>query len=397
MDKDILLDALLDNSTDLIYFKDTRGRFIRASRSMAVRFGLSDPELLIGKTDHDYYTKEHAEQAAKDEAQVIRTRQPIQGQVEKETWPDGNVTWVSTSKLPLIDRAGNMVGIHGISRDVTIEYETAESLKSMTRVLRERNEALENDLVLAGEVFEMFGAATPESLPAGTPADAAPVRCAFCYRPAAKLGGDFYLVLPRRGGHTRVMICDVMGHGVQAALVAILLRAWAQSISYECHTLGSWLERINSRLIETFNSKGVSFLATVLAIELDPASNVIQIASAGHPSPLLQSVAEGRVVNLLADDHIGPGLGIFPNASFHATEITWLPGDKLLMFTDGLSECRDAESIEFQDQQLLAVLNTSIELSAADLVKRLVHKAVAHRGNDQFDDDVCIVALERVG
>ncbi|MBO0700109.1 MAG: PAS domain S-box protein, partial [Zavarzinella sp.] len=121
-----LVAALLDNVPDAIYFKDLDSRFLRVSRSLATRFGLADPAAAIGKCDHDFFRPESADQARRDEREVIRTGRPLVGREEQEVWPDGRVTWASTTKVPLRDRTGRIVGTFGVSRDIT-DHKRAEA------------------------------------------------------------------------------------------------------------------------------------------------------------------------------------------------------------------------------------------------------------------------------
>jgi PAS domain S-box-containing protein len=114
-----LMCALMDNLPDSIYFKDNQSRFVRISRAMAARIGLNDPELIVGKTDFDIFTEEHARAAYEDEQAILRTGCPLVNHEEEETWPDRPSTWVSTTKMPLRDEAGNVIGTFGISRDIT--------------------------------------------------------------------------------------------------------------------------------------------------------------------------------------------------------------------------------------------------------------------------------------
>lgn len=114
-----LLRALLDNAPDAIYFKDTDCRITRASKALASKVGLADAEGLVGKSDRDLFSSEHAEQSIRDELEIIRTGVPKLGYTEKETWPDGRITWALTSKLPLRDRQGALIGTFGISKDIT--------------------------------------------------------------------------------------------------------------------------------------------------------------------------------------------------------------------------------------------------------------------------------------
>jgi len=126
--KSNLLTYLLENIPDLIYFKDKNSRFVEISKSKADQVGLPREEVL-SKTDFDYFTKEHAEQAYKDEQKIIKTGKPIKAKIEKETHPDGRITWVSTTKIPQYDGKGNIIGTLGISRDVTLQKKTEEQLK----------------------------------------------------------------------------------------------------------------------------------------------------------------------------------------------------------------------------------------------------------------------------
>ncbi len=128
-DEIFLLETLMDNVPDSIYFKDRQSRFTRINRYAAARFGVSDPALAVGRTDFDFFTDEHAAQARSDEQEIIRTGQPLVNVEEKETPADGDIRWVSTTKLPLRDRLGNIVGTFGISRDITARKKVEEQLE----------------------------------------------------------------------------------------------------------------------------------------------------------------------------------------------------------------------------------------------------------------------------
>ncbi len=113
-----LMRALMDTVTDTIYFKDLQSRFLRISRSQASRFHLSDPTQAAGKTDFDFFTEEHAWPAYEDEQEIIRTGQPISRE-ERETWADRPDSWALTTKYPLRDEAGHIIGTFGRSVDIT--------------------------------------------------------------------------------------------------------------------------------------------------------------------------------------------------------------------------------------------------------------------------------------
>jgi PAS domain S-box-containing protein len=130
-----LIKALLDHLSDHVYFKDRDSRFIRINKSLALSFGLDDPALAEGKTDFDFFTREHAQQAFEDEQAIIRTGQLLNTE-EKETHPNRPDTWVSTIKLPLTDNNGNIIGTFGISRDVTKRKQAEEELAQEQYLMR---------------------------------------------------------------------------------------------------------------------------------------------------------------------------------------------------------------------------------------------------------------------
>jgi PAS domain S-box-containing protein len=130
-----LLEAMLENSPDLIYFKDRESRFVRCSKSYLARAGLSATAVLRGKTDADLYAADHAQPAYADEQEIIRTGQPIVGKLEKETYSDEHVTWVLTTKMPWRDGAGAIVGTIGISKDITSLKEAEAKLEQLHRQL----------------------------------------------------------------------------------------------------------------------------------------------------------------------------------------------------------------------------------------------------------------------
>jgi PAS domain S-box-containing protein len=130
-----LLRMLLDHSPDPIYFKDAESRFIKCGRAISRHLGITYASEALGKTDFDFYTEEHARPAFECEQQIIRTGQPVIGLVEKETWPDGRETWVLTSKMPLRDKQGMIIGTFGITKDIT-------KLKEAERELEKEKELL---------------------------------------------------------------------------------------------------------------------------------------------------------------------------------------------------------------------------------------------------------------
>lgn len=114
-----LLNALMQNIPDYIYFKDTHSQFIRVSKSMLKLFNVESSDELTGKTDFDFHSKENAQVFYNEEQEIIKTMSPVVDKVVHETFEDGTDQWVSTTKMPLFNAEGNVVGTWGISKIVT--------------------------------------------------------------------------------------------------------------------------------------------------------------------------------------------------------------------------------------------------------------------------------------
>jgi PAS domain S-box-containing protein len=142
-----LLDALMNSSSDIIYFKDLESKFIRINT--AVHFGFDDPSAVVGKSDFDFFTREHAQPAYDDEQRIIKTGIPLVGIEERETWADKEDTWASTTKTPLYDRNRNIIGTFGITRDISERKRSEEALKKKLAQFQEFvSRVSEGDLTL---------------------------------------------------------------------------------------------------------------------------------------------------------------------------------------------------------------------------------------------------------
>ncbi|MGD1031190.1 MAG: PAS domain-containing sensor histidine kinase [Opitutaceae bacterium] len=131
----VLVNGFLANIPYSVYFKDRQGRFIANSQSQASQFGVKDVNEIRGKTDFDFFAEAHARPSFNDEQEIIRTGKPIVGKLERETWADGRVTWALTTKLPLRDANGGIIGTFGISKDMTRDVAAKADLENARKDL----------------------------------------------------------------------------------------------------------------------------------------------------------------------------------------------------------------------------------------------------------------------
>ncbi|MEM3423041.1 MAG: PAS domain S-box protein [Nitrososphaeria archaeon] len=157
-----LLNILMEAVPDAIYFKDSSSRFTKVNRAHAERMGLKNPEEAVGKTDFDFYSEEFARQAYEDEQEIIRTGKPLINKVEKVIGKDGLIHWVTATKIPIRDKNGKVIGIVGISRDITelklIEEKLKRYSEQLEKMVEEKTRALleAERLAAIGEVVSMI-------------------------------------------------------------------------------------------------------------------------------------------------------------------------------------------------------------------------------------------------
>lgn len=124
-----LLRAVIDNIPDFIYAKDAESRFLLANSYLANVVGVKTPEELLGKTDFDFYPREMAEAFSQDEQRVMLSGQPLHNREEKGIDSEGNETRVLTTKVPLRDESGRVIGIAGMGRDITALKKVEDALR----------------------------------------------------------------------------------------------------------------------------------------------------------------------------------------------------------------------------------------------------------------------------
>lgn len=139
-----LFDILMDNIPDTIYFKDTESRFTKINKAQARLLGVDNPEDAIGKTDFDYFTKEHASNAYKDEQGLFIKGKPVISKPERIRAADGQFRWVTTTKVPIKNKAGKIVGLVGISRDITRLKQAEERQTQLLKELESANTELKD-------------------------------------------------------------------------------------------------------------------------------------------------------------------------------------------------------------------------------------------------------------
>jgi PAS domain S-box-containing protein len=138
-----LFNALVENIPDPIFFKDVEGRFIRANQAMAKHAGVQHPEDMLGKTDADIWAGDLPENTRSDELRIMKTGVPLINKEEQPIEPSGEARWVLVTKMPLRNKASEIVGTFGVARIITERKQLEEKQRQLYKELSAANEALE--------------------------------------------------------------------------------------------------------------------------------------------------------------------------------------------------------------------------------------------------------------
>lgn len=386
----LLLRTLIDHVPLQVYFKDRESRFVLANRKMADWIGVESPADLVGRHDRDFFRSEHAALAEEDERRIMETGVPVTGKLERETWRGEEDTWVVTSKFPWCGANGELRGTFGVSSDVTELVQAQRAAMELAVELQERHRAHEDEVKLAWEVQQAL-AGSP--LPAGGDEE---WKFAARYRPISGLAGDFYEVRRLAPGVQAVLVCDVMGHGMRAALVVAMLRGLLEQQRGLAAEPAVFLEGLNRGLVAILKRAETTLFATAFYAVWDEVEGELRYACAGHPGALM---ACGGEVKRLAEvkDERGPGLGLIEGASFPEGRAELCGCSRLLMYTDGILEAESPGGELLGIERLKEWFGEVAELPIEEGLQVLLERVLGYAGGERFGDDVCAVMAGRGG
>jgi serine phosphatase RsbU (regulator of sigma subunit) len=264
-----------------------------------------------------------------------------------------------------------------------------------TRDLSEKNRMLEEELRIARELqIAMLPQHFP-TFPKGVPPDQSALRFLSFYRPGSIISGDFFNVVRLSETTVGILLCDVMGHDVRAALVTGMLRVMAEEFAPFSESPGALLGQINHRLATILKKADTTLFTTAFYLMADVGSDELTFSNAGHPRPLWVRRHKGDVEVLRSDGEAGPALGLMPEASYGDGRRTMEPGDFVMLFTDGLFEIENPQTHEaFSEQGLVEAARHRAKLPARQLFHGLLDDIRQFAGGSDFEDDVCLLGVE---
>jgi sigma-B regulation protein RsbU (phosphoserine phosphatase) len=244
---------------------------------------------------------------------------------------------------------------------------------------RERRQRVENDKRELEEARRIQRKLLPASLP-----DVDGCEIASQWRPASGVGGDCYDAIPFGRARLGLCIADVVGKGIPAALLMSNLQAAVRAFASDAAQPSELCQQVNRILCGNIaEGRFISFFYC----RLDTSLGFLSYANAGHYQPMLVR-EDGSIERLSAG---GPVLGVFPEATYEQDQTPLASGDRLVLYTDGVTEARNAADEEFGEERLLAAILENRACSAPALEARLSNTVASFAGDSLHDDATLIV------
>lgn len=246
--------------------------------------------------------------------------------------------------------------------------------------LDRRNRQMERELDLAKIAQEKL---LPQELPR-----IKGIEIAVKYLPNDKLSGDLYDIMTMSNNYVGMLVADVTGHGISAAFIATMLKMMFTTYGDNINSPNWVLETINNQLTGLMpEGKFISIFYGIYNAE----TKEYKFASGGHPPVILYRAATGEVEKLKAKGSI---LGIFEGMKYQGLAVSLEKGDKILLYTDGLTECQNPEGLRFGENALVEQVKEFGKLEVGEFIDHLYNNIIHYMDGNQLDDDLTMVAFE---
>lgn len=273
---------------------------------------------------------------------------------------DGTRVPVEASVAPLRDRSGTVVGGIEVFRDMSAAINDLNTARAIQR----------------------------KTLQSPLPSDP---RIVFTthYVPHDLVGGDFFRIEPIDADRYAVLVADVTGHGVAAALYSMQIRSLWEDHREEVGDPARFMAALNARLHTL--ARPNDYFATGVHAVVNAATGRVTYVRAGHEPPLLVH-ADGSVEKL---NQRGAGIGLMPETKYQAAEFDLAPGDSLLLYTDGAVEINSADGLELGVEGLMRFVGNGALKGGGRFLARLDEALLAYSNSIRLPDDLTLVCVQR--
>ena len=270
-----------------------------------------------------------------------------------------------------------------------------EKVTERTRELQKAYNIIKEDLAMAKNVQQNILPVIEKGFPG--------MDISIRYEPMSEIGGDIYDIFELREGYIRIFIADATGHGVQASLMTMLVKSEYERVKSILKEPGSVLEQLNNSFYKTYYNLSLFF--TGFIIDIDLINSKIIFSSGGHPIQYLLRES----INIMKDSGVKPGkkpveiielqspgqlIGCIENRKYTHTELQFLPGDRILLFTDGLFEQFNNEGIEYGEERFKDLLINNTGTGIKDLERSIFNDLNGFIGKMTRNDDITYIGIK---
>jgi sigma-B regulation protein RsbU (phosphoserine phosphatase) len=397
--------GIFDHLVEGIFRTTPDGHYLLCNVALARIYGYETPAELMGRiTDiaHSLYV----EPGRRDEfVRLMQENDTLSGFESKIYRKDEEIIWIAENCRAVRDSQGKVLYYEGTVEDITERKRAEDQIRRATgelsrsrEELRAKNLVMEESLRTAREIQLTMLPQQYPSFPKNVPVEESAFQFTHRYQPAETVSGDFFNILALSDSEVGVLICDVTGHGVRAALVTAMIRALSEELKPFASDPGIFLRKLNADLCNILKSTGSPMLTTGFYLTANWQTGVMRFANAGHPKPLLVRRATKNVEPLANASGRGqPALGLFDDPPYETSEAKIAPGDFIMLFTDGLYEVQGANEELYSQQRLMVDVKSLIEKPAGQLFDDLLEAIRAFSTDHAFEDDVCLVGIDFTG
>jgi phosphoserine phosphatase RsbU/P len=397
--------GVFDHLVEGIFRTTPDGHYLLANIALAKIYGYDSPVQLMASIT-DIAHRLYVEPGRREEfVQLMQANDTITGFESKIYRKDGDIIWISENCRAVRDAEGKVLHYEGTVEDISERKHAEEQIRRTTaelsrsrEELRAKNQLMEDNLRTAREIQNAMLPQQYPVFPKNVPPEQSAFQFAHRYQPAESVSGDFFSVTQISDTEVGVFICDVTGHGVRAALVTAMIRALSEELKPLAREPGNFLRKLNSDLGNILKSTGSPMLTTAFYLVANCQTGAVRFANAGHPKPLILRRSQNLIEPLANACGRGqPALGLFEEPPYETSEARLLPGDFVMLFTDGLYEVQGANEELYTPQRLLLDVKNLLAKPAAQLFDELLETIRNFATDHEFEDDVCLVGMEYAG
>lgn len=379
-----------------LFLRDREGRYILVNQEYRNCLGIPDSFDVTGQRLTDVIEDPRVDRILAEDLEVIETGVPITNKLEYDKSILAGNRWVLTSKVPIRSESGETEGIVGMSLDITEQKRAEDLAQKAKEALQVKNAQYEEELLVARQLQEQLMSMGFSNQNRFTKIHKDwTFQAGYLYDPSHHLAGDFFYLLPIDQSRVGVLVCDVMGHGVKAALVTMLIRGLMTEIPDILGHPSRVLQHLNETLIALAEDEEFPRFVTAAYMIIDLEKGQAIIANAGHPSPIIKSDSAFQAeYQDCPCDIFGPALGLLGGETFGDTHFD-LPDDaEIYLFTDGIIEQPTKYGHDFGKEGLIEALKSSSSSEVEKRVREVKSQLAEALGGQPTTDDICLVALK---